>query len=98
MAEAARLCLLEHARTITFRQTEKRKGMRQILDREPGLLGETLRCQIIGVAPRGRIMDLDQPLLDATLEVGVDKAKRYSKFRGDPALRTHAIRLDGTQQ
>ena len=42
--------------------------------------------------------DLDQALLDAALEVGIDEAKRDPEFGRQPALRLRAVLLHGIEQ
>ena len=68
------------------------------MNRQPGFLGKALRRQVIGIAPGRGIMDLDEALLDAAFEVGVDEAERDAEFRGNSALRTRTVRLHRTQQ
>src|SRR6185437_14118883 len=91
LVEALRLCVLEYASTIALRHTKEREGVGQILDGETRLLGKSLRRQVIGVAPRWRALHLDQPLLDAPLEIGIDKTKRDPEIGSNTALRLRTI-------
>ena len=68
------------------------------MNRQPGFLGETLRRQVVGISPRRGIVDLDEALLDAAFEVGVDETKRDAEFGRDSALRTRTVRFHRTQQ
>ena len=83
---------------IELGPAEKAEGIGQVLDRQPGFLGKTLRRQIVAVAIRGHVRDFDIALLDAALEVGVDETKRDAEFGGDPPLRLGAVPLDGFQK
>ena len=53
--------------------------------------------QVIGVAARRRLADFDETLLDATLEVSINKTQRDTEFFGDAALRLRAI-IDRVEQ
>jgi len=77
---------------------EERKRETEILDGQPGLFGEAVRRQIIGVAPRRRLADLDEPLLDAALEVGVDEPEGDTEFGSQTPLRLAAVALDRLEQ
>src|SRR5439155_12206862 len=59
---------------------------------------EAMRREVIGVAPRRRPRDLDQPLVDAALEIGIHQAERDAEFRGEPALRLPPAPLDRLEQ
>ena len=50
--------------------------------------------QVIGVTPRRRLADLDQPLLDAAFEIGVDEPERDAELGRQAALRLAAVALD----
>src|SRR5262249_3787022 len=89
---------VQRRRVVLLGLPEERERIGQIFDREPGLLGEPVRRQVIGVAPRRRLRDLDQPLGDAALEVGVDETERDSDLGGEPALRLSLAALDRLEQ
>ena len=57
-----------------------------------------MRRQIIGIAPRRRLADLQQALFDAALEVGVDQAERDAEIGGELALRLGAVALDRLEE
>jgi hypothetical protein len=48
--------------------------MYEITSDKPRFLDEPLRCQVIAVTPRRDLLDLDEPGLDATPDVGIDEA------------------------
>ena len=77
---------------------KEREREAEILDRQPGFLGKAVGRQVIGVAPRRRLADLDEALLDAAFEVGVDEAKRDPEFSSQAPLRLPAVALDRLQQ
>ena len=62
------------------------------------LLGETLRRQVVRVAPRRRFTDLQQPLLDATLQIRVDQSECDAQFGSEMALRLAAITFHGFEE
>ena len=63
-----------------------------------GFFGEGLRRQVIGVATRGNVGNLDIALLDAALQVGIDQTKRDAELGSQPPLRLSAIPLDQFQK
>src|SRR5262245_19840220 len=77
---------LEKLRALGLGLTEKPERIRKILDREPRLLGKSLRRQVVRVTPRRCAANLDEPLLDATFEVGIDEAERDAEFGGEQSL------------
>ena len=91
--ETARRRLLEDVRAIALCLAKERKGVGERLNGQPGLLGKTLRRQVIGVAPRRRILDLDEALLDAALQVRVNKTERDAEFGRNSPLRTRTSRF-----
>src|ERR1700722_16241072 len=54
--------------------------------------------QIIGIAPRRRLADLHETLLDAASDVGVDEPKGDTEFRSQAPLRLTAVALDRLEQ
>src|SRR5262245_47239567 len=81
-----------------LRLPEKSERIRQIFDRKARLFGESLGGKIIGISPRRRAADFNEAFLDATLEVGVDQAKRDAKFGGEQSWRLRAVLLHGVEQ
>ena len=69
------VCLgaLEQPRTIGLGLAKKAELIRQVFNRQPRFFREPLRRQVVGVAPCRCLADLDQPLLDAALEVSIDE-------------------------
>src|SRR3546814_9447295 len=55
------------------RLAEEVEGIEQVAGSEARLLGKALGRQVIGVTPLRNLLDLDQPLVDAALEIGVDQ-------------------------
>jgi len=96
--EAARPRRLERARAFGLGKAKERKRVRQVLHRQPGFLRKPLRREVIGIAARRRVLNLDEAFFHAALEVGVDKAERDAEVGGDPALRPVAIVLYGVEQ
>ncbi len=91
-------CCFEQVQTIGLGLTKKSEGIGKIVDGQPRLFGKTLRREIVGIAPRRRTADLDQPLLDAALKVGVDQTERDAEFGGKQPLRLRAILLHRVEQ
>src|SRR5262249_16952580 len=87
----------EDGRAILARSAEERKRTGEIFDGEARFLGETVRRQIIGVAPRRDLPDLKQALFDAAFEVGVDEAERDAEVGGKLTLRLSTMSLHGFQ-
>ena len=69
--------------------------MSEIARSQARFLGKTLGRQVVRIAARRRIVNLDQTLFDAALEVGVNEAKRDAKLGGDTALGALAVILNG---
>ena len=89
--EIALLCQRKGLRAIGAGLSEERKRCRQIFNRQPRFLSKALRREVIGVAARRRLADLDESLLDAASKVGVDEAKRDAEILGNAALRLGAV-------
>lgn len=88
----------EHHPALGLRPAEEAERHRQIFDGQTGFFGEALRRQIIDVAAGRCCIDLDQPLLDASPQIGVDQAQRDAKLGGKPPLRLPAIALHRIEQ
>ena len=83
---------------LGLRPAEEAEGYRQVFDGQTGFLGEAMRGQIIHVASGGGVRDLDEPLLDASPEVGVDQPERDTKLGSQSPLRLPAIALDRVEE
>ena len=88
----------EQRRAVRLGLPEEPEGIGQVFDGKPRLLGKALRGEIVDVAPRRRLVGLEQAFLDAALEVGVDEPERDPEFGREPALRLAAVPFDGIEQ
>src|SRR5262245_61445368 len=68
--------------------------MGEVARRQSRLFGKALGCQVIRIASARRLFDLDQPLADAALEVGIGQTERNSQLTRDPPLGHVLVALD----
>ena len=73
---------------------KEREGRAEIFGREPRLLGEALRRQIIEIAVGRDLLDLDQALAHAALQIRVGETQRDAEFARDRSLRQLRVLLD----
>ena len=90
--------LNESLGALLTRGAEEAERRGEILGGEATLFGEARGRQVIGVAIGGNLGDLDQPLLDAALEVGVGEAERDAEIAGDRALGERAVFLNRIEE
>src|SRR5262249_19586156 len=84
----------ERRRTVFAGAAEEREGAGQIFDGQPRFLGKAVRGQIIGIAARWSLADLQQAFFDAAFEVGVNESERDAEIGRKLALRLRAAALD----
>jgi hypothetical protein len=77
---------------------EETEGVAQEGLGQPGLLREPARRQIVGVAPRRCLADLDQALAYRAPEIGIGQSQRDPQALREAALRLLAVRLDRDEQ
>lgn len=95
---AARATALHQLAAFQPRAAEEVERRRQILGGQTRLFGETLRCQVIGIAVGRYLLDLNQALLHATLQVGVGQAQRNAQLARDRTLGHGAVFIHGLKK
>ena len=83
---------------VGLRPAEEAERRRKVFGGETGLLRKSLRRQIVDIAAGRGLADLDEPLLHAALEVGVDEPERDAKLGPETPLRLAAVALDRAEQ
>src|SRR5262249_39120715 len=90
LIDTAVACETEQLGTVSLGLPEEAERIGQVFDGQARFLSEALRRQIVRVATGRGLSDLNEPLLHASLEVGIDQAQGDAELGGEVTLRSHS--------